>query len=127
MLTVLALAIALAAGDSTAPQPVLADSFAQYRTTDEVRAQFAVDRLYTVVTRPDLVELDTAVRFDGHATLRLRQPGGTAATPKLQIYLPRGRPLERMWLRATRIAMPPGSTRFAVAAGMAKPRLFAPR
>ena len=123
MLRLLAFALSLARTDPAAPAdsvrravPVLGDSFAQYRTTADLRANFGPGRLYTVVVRPELATLDTAVRFAGHPTMRISQPGGTDATTKLEVYLPRDEQLARLWLRMT-VRFSPGWTTEGAATG----------
>ncbi len=60
---------------------------------------------YTVEYAPELVHLDTQVRYAGHPTMRYDQPGGSSATPQVHVALPQT--LTNLWYRA-KIRFSPG-------------------
>jgi hypothetical protein len=49
------------------------------------------------------------VQYNGHATLKYNQPGGSSASPSLEAYFPNGKTLAKMWFRA-KIRFSPGFT-----------------
>jgi len=47
-----------------------------------------------------LAVLDTAVKYNGHPTVKYNQPGGTTTTPELWASFKNGKTITNMWLRA---------------------------
>ena len=95
-----------------------ADDFTHYHSTTDLRANISSLAggtgnykvvLYNDGANAQLVSLDTAVRYNGHATMRYDQPGGIATTPTLHHVFPAGTSLTKMWLRA-KIRFSPGYT-----------------
>lgn len=97
------------------------DDFTKYSGTAAFRANVSRNisggtgdpsrSVYNDGLNADLAEIDNSVRYNGHATLRYNQPGGTGKTPEMWVWLPGGKRLTTMWLRA-KIRFSPGfSTR----------------
>jgi len=96
----------------------LYDDFTKYQSTSDLLANISTIAggpgdyhtvLYSDGHNANLVQLDQTVLYDGHATMKYNQPGGTDATPGLWPWFPNGKTLGTMWLRA-KIRMSPGFT-----------------
>jgi len=57
-------------------------------------------------TAGGLVELDKTMPYNGHATMKYNQPGGTASTPQLHVYFPS---TTHIWYRV-KVRFSPGFT-----------------
>ncbi len=86
-------------GPHTSGEALVSDDFAGY-TSDA-----GLLSAYTVEYAPELVHLDTQVRYAGHPTMRYDQPGGSSATPQVHVALPQT--LTNLWYRA-KIRFSPG-------------------
>lgn len=114
---------------TTAPAPVtsstgqglsglalLSDDFSQYSSTAAFLQQVSANiggtgnyltAMYHDGRNAQLASIDPTVLYNGHATLKYTQPGGTGSTPELWVPLPRT--VSTMWLRA-KIRFSPGFT-----------------
>lgn len=95
---------------------VVGDSFAQYGDTKALQSTISTvaggsgppsTSRYTDGYSGSLALIDTTVRYHGHQTLKLAQPGGTASTPQLWVGLPKT--YTHLWLRAV-VRFSPGFT-----------------
>lgn len=91
---------------------LIGDDFTGYADTAALQAQWdtsnAVDKRYWFAVSTTNVSLDTAVTYNGHASMRYAWPAGSNAGPQSQIYctnnlVNRGGPsnLTTMWVRFT--------------------------
>ena len=88
---------------------VLSDDFTKYSSITDLLANITSagggtgDRRTVLYsdggTGGGLVELDKTVLYNGHATMKYNQPGGTAASPELFAYLPNNESLTHIWYR----------------------------
>ena len=94
---------------------IVADSFSEYANTAALMARITANNpggtgganaFYSDGINASLASIDTAVRYNGHATLKLSQPGGVANTPWLAVAFP---PTAHIWYRAT-VRWSPGYT-----------------
>jgi hypothetical protein len=90
-------------------QRLMGDDYTTYSTTAAFMANVGIGRLYNDGVNQSLVSLDTSVKYNGHATLRYNQPGGTDKTPELWPSLPNGMKLTNVWLHVV-IRYSPGWT-----------------
>ena len=94
---------------------IVADSFSEYASTAALMARITANNpggtgganaFYGDGINASLASIDTSVRYNGHATLKLSQPGGVANTPWLAVAFP---PTAHIWYRA-KIRFSPGWT-----------------
>ena len=69
--------------------------------------------LYSDGPGANLAVLDQSVTYNGHATVKYNQPGGTTTTPELWPSFPNGKTLTNMWFRAV-IRFSPGFTTYGI-------------
>jgi len=95
---------------------LLSDDFSEYSSTAAFLQQVSVNvggtgnyltAMYHDGRNAQLASIDPTVLYNGHATLKYTQPGGTGATPELWVTLPSS--IKTMWLRA-KIRFSPGYT-----------------
>jgi hypothetical protein len=95
---------------------LISDDFTQYPNTAALRNNISSNiggtgdwktALYHDGHNADLTEIDPAVLYNGHPTLKYNAPGGTSSIPGLWPTLPH--PLSTMWLRV-KIRFSPGFT-----------------
>ncbi len=98
-------------GSGLSGKAFLSDDFTSYHSTADLTANISTIAggpgdyhtvLYTDGHDANLVELDqsSSNQYNGHASMRYDQFGGTAATPALWPTFPNGKTLGTMWLRA---------------------------
>ena len=85
---------------------VVSDDFTRYNTTADLLNNVSSNIggtgnprtvLYSDGATDSLLALDKTVLYNGHATMKYNQPGGTLHTPSLHVYFP---PLTHIWYRA---------------------------
>ncbi|HET7585738.1 MAG TPA: Ig-like domain-containing protein [Gemmatimonadaceae bacterium] len=82
---------------------LLSDIFSQYRSDGDLRLA------YLIAHNPELLHLDRSVQWNGHATMRYDQPGGTSASPQVHRSLPHS--LRDLWFRGSYRFSPGWSTK----------------
>jgi hypothetical protein len=94
------------------------DNFSEYSGTASFLANVSsniggtgnyLTSLYNDGFNANLAQIDSSVLYNGHPTLKYNQPGGTSATPSLQVVFQNGKTLSKLWLRA-KIRFSPGFT-----------------
>lgn len=90
------------------------DDFTTYRSTAELIADVpsgdgtaTSNPKYANILKKELITLDGTVRYNGHATVRYSQPGGTSATPEFVVKSFAAR--DKIWIRS-KIRYSPGYT-----------------
>ena len=103
-------------GSSLSGIALVSDDYSQYGNTVDLLANVSVNvggtgstqtALYNDGGNAQLVTLDKSVTYNGHATMKYSQPGGTAETPELWVDFPHT--MTHIWLR-TKIRFSPGFT-----------------
>ncbi len=94
------------------------DDFTSYHSTADLWANISSliggtgnyqTTLYNDGANGQLTTLDSTVLYNGHATMRYSQPGGTGATPMMYHWFSSGVNLTHMWYR-TKVRFSPGWT-----------------
>jgi hypothetical protein len=97
---------------------LVSDDYSKYASTAAFLANVSsniggtgnyLTSLYNDGVSANLAQIDPSVQYNGHATLKYNQPGGSAASPSFEVYFPNGKTLTKMWLRA-KIRFSPGFT-----------------
>jgi hypothetical protein len=94
----------------------MSDNYSRYSSTQDLMANISssiggtgspATALYNGGANASLATLDKTVMYNGHATVKYNQAGGTAATPELWAAFPGGQTLKTFWLRV-KVRFSPG-------------------
>lgn len=108
--------VAPATGPGLSGNALLSDDFSHYASTAALQNQITVNiggtgnwqtSLYSDGRNPQLASIDPSVQYNGHATMKYTQPGGTGSTPELWVALPHT--VSTMWMRV-KLRFSPGYT-----------------
>ncbi|HET7585740.1 MAG TPA: Ig-like domain-containing protein [Gemmatimonadaceae bacterium] len=88
---------------STVSDALSFDRFANYAGDAELLSA------YLIAHNPELLHLDRSVQWNGHATMRYDQPGGSSATPQVHRSLPHA--VRDLWFRGSYRFSPGWSTK----------------
>ncbi len=103
-------------GPGLSGKAFLWDDYRNYRSTSDLQRMISSNlgglgdphtSLYSDGVNGGMAELDQAVLYNGHPTVKYNQPGGSSTTPQLVVGFPQ--PLRRFWFRA-KIRFSPGYT-----------------
>lgn len=112
-------------GPGLSGKALMSDDFRNYSSTSaflqkiqypDGKVNSGGNFLYGYAINASLLEIDNSVRYNGHPTLKYVQPGGTARTPQLEIYMPNRSTLTHMWLRV-KVRFSKGYTTYGVSPG----------
>ncbi len=105
-------------GPSLSGNAFVSDDYRSYANTAALIAKVSVNvggtgspqaSLYTDGPNAGTAQLDPAVTYNGHPTVRYDQRSGTTQGPEMWVGFPNGKTLTNMWLRAV-IRFSPGFT-----------------
>jgi hypothetical protein len=86
---------------------MIGDDFSNYGSTADLMAKVTPNNaggtgraslIYTDGLNASLAQIDNTVLYNGHATMKYNQPGGTAGSPEMWAALPKS--TTKIWLRA---------------------------
>lgn len=87
----------------------LSDAYS-YSSISGLLSNVGLGATYSYIRNPELLQLDNTVTYNGHATLKYNQPGGSDLTPEISVQFPYSMPmLKSFWYRA-KIRFQPGWT-----------------
>jgi hypothetical protein len=104
-----------ATGPGLSGLALVSDNFAKYSSTTELMANITSyaggtgdyrTAFYIGGVNANLIQIDKTVLYNGHATMKYNQPGGTAKTPELKVYFPAR---SHIWYRV-KVRFSPGFT-----------------